>query len=184
MPEAYVVDTLQAVDSTQWDACFPGRLEDHAYLSAVEEAGLPGFDLRYVLVEEGGKVVACAPGFITDYPLATTFTAAGRRLVGAARRLVPKAFTLRLASLGSPCAEDVASALGAAVEARARRGAAAEARRSSSGEPADQCPEASSAQNLLCCVSPFTLSFNFVGAGQQRVRCPIDHDVRQFKFQF
>src|SRR5581483_224325 len=54
-----------------------------------------------------GEVLACAPGFFTDYSLDTTLTDFGRRLVAATRRVAPRAFTLRLASLGSPCTEDV-----------------------------------------------------------------------------
>jgi predicted N-acyltransferase len=105
--KARVIQSINDVARERWDACFPGRLENHDYLAAVEAAGLPGFEWRYVLVEEDERVLAAAPAFFTDYRLDTTLTAFGRGLVSATRRLAQCAFTVRLASLGSPCAEDV-----------------------------------------------------------------------------
>ncbi|MDB5476133.1 MAG: family N-acetyltransferase [Phenylobacterium sp.] len=107
MPEARVVRSIGEIGREAWDACFPGALEGYDYLAAVEAAGLAGFDWRYAVAEEGGRIVAAAPGFFTDYSLDTTLTALGRRLVAATRRLAPRAFTVRMACLGSPCTEDV-----------------------------------------------------------------------------
>lgn len=107
MPEARVLRSIAEIAPAAWDACFPGALEGHAYLSAVEAAGLAGFDWRYAVVEEDGRIVAAAPGFFTDYSLDTTLTDLGRRLVAATRKLAPRAFTVRMACLGSPCTEDV-----------------------------------------------------------------------------
>ena len=107
MPEARVVRSIDEVGRAAWDACFPRALEGYDYLSAVEAAGLSGFDWRYAVVEEEGRVIAAAPGFFTDYSLDTTLTDLGRRLVAATRKLAPRAFTVRMACLGSPCTEDV-----------------------------------------------------------------------------
>jgi hypothetical protein len=107
MPEARVIRSIHEVTREAWDACFAGELEGYDYLAAVEAAGLPGFDWRYVLMEQDGRLLAAAPAFFTDYRLDTTLTAFGRGLVAATRRLAQRAFTVRLASLGSPCTEDV-----------------------------------------------------------------------------
>jgi len=111
MPEAAlkarVVRAIGEIGRVAWDACFPGALEGYDYLAAVEAAGLAGFDWRYAVVEADGRVVAAAPGFFTDYSLDTTLTDLGRRLVAASRRIAPRAFTVRMACLGSPCTEDV-----------------------------------------------------------------------------
>lgn len=107
MPEARVLRSIGEVGREAWDACFLGALEGHDYLAAVEAAGLSGFDWRYAVVEEDGRIVAAAPGFFTDYSLDTTLTDLGRRLVAATRKLAPRAFTVRMACLGSPCTEDV-----------------------------------------------------------------------------
>jgi predicted N-acyltransferase len=107
MLRARVIGSIHDVERARWDACFPGALEGHDYLAAVEDAGLSGFVWRYVLVEEGGVLLAAAPAFFTDYDLDTTLTTFGRNLVTAARRLGPRAFRVRLASLGSPCLEDI-----------------------------------------------------------------------------
>jgi predicted N-acyltransferase len=107
MLEARVLRSIHEVDEAAWDGCFTGQLEGHAYLAAVEGAGLAGFVWRYVVLQDGDQIFAAAPGFFTDYALDTTLTALGRDLAAAARRLAPRAFTVRLASLGSPCTEDV-----------------------------------------------------------------------------
>jgi hypothetical protein len=123
MLEARVHRRLEVAGRAAWDACFPGALEGYDYLAAVEAAGLEGFDWRYVVVELDGRPVAAAPGFFTDYSLDTTLTDTGRRLVAATRKLAPRAFTVRMACLGSPCTEDVA--LGFAPELAAERRAEA-----------------------------------------------------------
>lgn len=107
MPDARVVSSITDIGREAWDACFPGSLEGYDYLAAVEAAGLAGFDWRYAVVEEEGRVIAAAPAFFTDYSLDTTLTDLGRRLVAATRKLAPRAFTVRMACLGSPCTEDV-----------------------------------------------------------------------------
>jgi predicted N-acyltransferase len=107
MPEVRVLRAIADVGREAWDACFPGALEGFDYLQAVEAAGLAGFDWRYAVVEEAGRVAAAAPGFFSDYSLDTTLTDLGRRLVAATRRIAPRAFTVRMACLGSPCTEDV-----------------------------------------------------------------------------
>lgn len=107
MPDVRVVSSIHQVGRPGWDACFPGGLEGFDYLAATEAAGLAGFEWRYVLVEEGGVLLAAAPAFFSDYDLDTTLTGFGRALVAASRRIAPRAFTVRLASLGSPCTDDI-----------------------------------------------------------------------------
>jgi predicted N-acyltransferase len=106
MLEARVFRSIRDVGRKAWDTCAPEALEGFDYLTAVEAAGLEGFDWRYVVVEEEGRPVAAAPAFLTDYRLDTTLTELGRRVVAATRRIAPRAFTLRMACLGSPCTED------------------------------------------------------------------------------
>jgi len=105
MLEVRVVDSLAQVDALAWDLLFPGEIEGHDYLMAVEAAGLEGFRWRYVLVEDEGRLLAAAPAFFTDYPLETTLAGPARRLADGLRHVAPGALTLRLACLGSPCTE-------------------------------------------------------------------------------
>jgi uncharacterized protein len=122
MPEARVVRSIAEIGREAWDACFPGGLEGYDYLAAVEAAGLSGFDWRYAVAEEAGRVVAAAPGFFTDYSLDTTLTDLGRRLVAVTRKIAPRAFTVRMACLGSPCTEDVGLGFASDVAAERRPG--------------------------------------------------------------
>ena len=103
MPEAQVVDSLAAVERGDWQALFGDEPEGYDYLMAVEQAGLEGFRWRYVLVREGGRLIAAAPAFLTEYALETTLTGAGKHIFQGLRRIVPGALTVRLACIGSPC---------------------------------------------------------------------------------
>lgn len=105
MPDARVVASIADIGAARWDALFPNALEPYDYLAAVEASGLEGFRWRYVLVEDGMRLLAVAPGFLTSYALETTLTGAGRRLADGVRRVLPHALTLNLACLGSPCTE-------------------------------------------------------------------------------
>jgi predicted N-acyltransferase len=105
MPELRVIDSLAAMNPGRWDRLFAGALEGYDYLMAVEAAGLEGFRWRYLLLEDGGDLVAAAPAFLTDYPLETTLGGPGRRVAEGLRRVIPDALTLRLACIGSPCTE-------------------------------------------------------------------------------
>jgi outer membrane scaffolding protein for murein synthesis (MipA/OmpV family)/predicted N-acyltransferase len=105
--EARVYHAIGEIGREAWDSCFPQALEGYDYLAAVEAAGLPGFDWRYVTAQAQGRVIAAAPAFLTDYSLDTTLSDRGQRMVAAARRIAPRAFTVRMACLGSPCTEDV-----------------------------------------------------------------------------
>lgn len=105
MTPVRITDTIAAFARADWNALFPGDLEDYDYLRAVEEAGLEGFRWRYAVVERAGKLIAAAPGFLSEYALDTTLTGLGKRVVSGLRRLAPAALTLRLGCLGSPCTE-------------------------------------------------------------------------------
>lgn len=105
MPDAQVFKTLDGIDRGAWNALFPAEPESYDYLRAVEAAGLDGFEWRYVVVQDDGRLLAAAPAFVTQYELATTLDGAGRRWAQAIGRLLPGLTTLRLACLGSPCTE-------------------------------------------------------------------------------
>ena len=105
MPDGRVVTSIEEVGRQAWDAVYPGELETYDYLLAVERAAIDGFRFRYAVAEEGGRLVAAAPAFLTEYALETTLIGPGRRLVGNLRKLFPDALTLRLACIGSPVTE-------------------------------------------------------------------------------
>lgn len=98
-------DRIGNVFSAEWDALFAGEAEGWAYLAAVEDAAIPGFELFYVAVRREGRLVAAAPGFITDYRLDTTVQGPARVVTDAIARLAPNILRLKLISLGSPVTE-------------------------------------------------------------------------------
>ncbi len=97
---------LGSIDREQWDACFSGEAEGYDYLLAVERAGIPGFDFRYVVGKVDDRIVAAMPAFLTRYGLETTLdNRRFRDAVVRARRLWSNFLLLPLACLGSPCTE-------------------------------------------------------------------------------
>lgn len=105
MAEWRVFDSLHDIDSRQWNACFPGEVENYDYLLAVERSALVGFSFRY-LTAWSGSVLRCAvPMFLTPYSLDTTLQGIGKKLTSGFKRAFPKLLTLNLACIGSPCTE-------------------------------------------------------------------------------
>ena len=105
MAEGRIISTIAAIPAQRWNACVAGVIEDHAALLAIEQAGLAGFEMRYLLAEEDGRLLAAAPVFISRYPLDTMLEGRPARAVRTAGRIWPSIFSPRLACIGSPCTE-------------------------------------------------------------------------------
>lgn len=160
MPEARVLRTIEAVRREDWNGLFADQLLSRAegfdYLLAVEQAGLDGFEWRYVVVEEAGRLLAGAPMFLTTYALDTTLPAFGRRLVAGARKLFSNLMSLRLACLGSPCTEVLTLGFAAEVTEAEQADlfdlllAAFEAEAAASGAKLMGLKDAGEAQKPLC----------------------------------
>ena len=105
-PVAEVHFSIRAIGRDAWNACFQGQVEDYDCLLAIEEAGLEGFEWRYITIAEDGRVSAAMPAFLCLYALDTTLEEGLlRRSVRKVQRYFPKFLKLRLACLGSPCTE-------------------------------------------------------------------------------
>jgi hypothetical protein len=104
-PAAAVYRSIEAIPAADWDRCFPGDPEGWDFYRAVEDAGPPGFEWRYIALLEDGQPVAVAPVFLTRYRLDTTVQGPLRRITEALARALPRLMTLNLAALGSPVAE-------------------------------------------------------------------------------
>jgi predicted N-acyltransferase len=104
-------DTIDEIPRGAWDACAEGLVESWAYLRAVERSAITGFALFYISVREGDALLACAPAFVTDYPLETTVKGPLKAAAEAARRLWPRFLKPKMASLGSPVTEWAALAV-------------------------------------------------------------------------
>jgi len=105
-PVAEVHFSIRAIGRDAWNACFPNEVEDYDCLLAIEEAGLEGFEWRYITITEGGRVSAAMPAFLCLYALDTTLDEGFlRRSVRRLQRRFPGFLKLRLACVGSPCTE-------------------------------------------------------------------------------
>jgi hypothetical protein len=91
--------SFDSIPHTDWDRCFPGEVERHAYYAAWSR----GSDTEPVAatVSDGGRVVAAAPLFHMAYRLDTSLQGPLRRLMAPFAAFA----TLRLTGLGSPLAE-------------------------------------------------------------------------------
>ncbi|TAN03720.1 MAG: GNAT family N-acetyltransferase [Rhodanobacteraceae bacterium] len=105
MIDVTVHPSIDAIPAAEWDRLFPHELEDHAYLRAIERAGLAGFRYLYFAVRDEGRLLAAVPAFVTDYRLDTTMQGAMRHVVEALTKLFPRLFRIPMLSLGSPVTE-------------------------------------------------------------------------------
>ncbi|AVA23382.1 MULTISPECIES: peptidogalycan biosysnthesis protein [unclassified Rhizobium] len=105
-PVAEVHFSIRAIGRDAWNACFHDQVEDYDCLLAIEEAGIEGFEWRYITVAEDGRISAAMPAFLCPYALDTTLEeGALRRGIRWVRQRFAGFLTLRLACLGSPCTE-------------------------------------------------------------------------------
>ncbi|HJP97290.1 MAG TPA: GNAT family N-acetyltransferase [Rhodanobacteraceae bacterium] len=120
MTETAAHVSIDAFAAEDWNRLFPGELEDHAYLRAVERAGLHGFRYLYFAVRDGDRLLAAVPAFVTDYRLDTTVQGRLRRVTRLLARILPRLLRIPMLSLGSPVTERcrVGFAPGAAPEQR------------------------------------------------------------------
>lgn len=100
-----VQPSIDAIAPADWNRLFPGELEDHAYLCAIERAALAGFSYRYFAVHDGEQLVAAVPAFVTDYRVDTTMEGAAHTLVAGLTHVVPWLLKIPMLSLGSPVTE-------------------------------------------------------------------------------
>ncbi|MDE2224950.1 MAG: GNAT family N-acetyltransferase [Xanthomonadaceae bacterium] len=105
MIEATVHPSIDAFAPDAWNRLFPHELEDHAYLRAIEHAGLAGFRYRYFAVRDDGRLLAAVPAFATDYRLDTTVQGALRHATEALAKVFPRLLRIPMLSLGSPVTE-------------------------------------------------------------------------------
>lgn len=103
--QVVVAESIEVFDRDEWNALFPGELEDWSYYRAIERSSLAGFEWRYFGLRENGRLRAAVPAFITDYRLDTTLSGPLRRVTDAITRRFPRLLRQRLLSLGSPVGE-------------------------------------------------------------------------------
>ncbi len=103
--EFVVARSIEDVAPSQWNAFFPGELEDWSYYRATETAGLSDLEWFYFCLRDGGRLRAAVPAFATRYRLDTTLDGGLRRLVAGLARAAPGLLRPRMLALGSPVAE-------------------------------------------------------------------------------
>ena len=121
MITAQAFSTIQAIDRSAWNDCFPGALEDWDYYLAVEKAAIADFRWRYLALYEGSTLVAVAPAFTTQYRLDTTVSGLAKRFTERLTRQWPGALELRLYAIGSPVAEQCNAGTASHVPAQRRQ---------------------------------------------------------------
>jgi predicted N-acyltransferase len=97
--------SIDAIDAADWNRLFTHELEDHAYLRAIEHAGLAGFRYLYFTVRDGDRLLAAVPAFATDYRLDTTVQGGLRRVTEPLAKVFPRLLRIPMLSLGSPVTE-------------------------------------------------------------------------------
>jgi predicted N-acyltransferase len=97
--------SIDAIAPEAWNHLLPHELEDHAYLRAIEGAGLAGFRYLYFAVRDGDRLLAAVPAFITDYRVDTTVQGNLRRVTESLANVFPRLLRIPMLSLGSPVTE-------------------------------------------------------------------------------
>lgn len=120
MITAQAFSSIQAIDRDAWNDCFPGALEDWDYIMAVENAGIEGFEWRYLTLFEGSTLIAVATAFTTCYRLDTTVQGIGKRFTEKLNRVLPGLVQLNLYAIGSPVTEQCSAGTASHIPAAQR----------------------------------------------------------------
>lgn len=99
------IGAVADLDRAAFEACFPDEIEGYDYHSAVEAAGLEGFDLGWFVAERRSAIVALVPVFFLNYDLTTTASGSLQMLARRAQPYIPGRLMLKLSCLGSPVTE-------------------------------------------------------------------------------
>ena len=105
MITAQAFSSIQAIEREAWNDCFPDSLEDWDYIVAVENAGIEGFEWRYLTLYRGSTLIAAATAFTTSYRLDTTVQGIGKRFTEKLNHILPGLVQLPLYAIGSPVTE-------------------------------------------------------------------------------
>ncbi len=120
MISAHTFSSIQAIEREAWNDCFPDALEDWDYIMAVENAGIEGFEWRYLTLFDGPVLVAVATAFTTRYRLDTTVQGIGKRFTEHLNRVLPGLMQLQLYAIGSPVTEQCSAGTASHVAASQR----------------------------------------------------------------
>lgn len=104
----HVVARIGDLDATDWDACFPGEAEGHAYYAACDAAaaaGGIGVGTAAACVADEAGIVAVVPFFGLDYRLDTPLQGRLRAVAEQIARRLPGLAALKVLCIGSPYAE-------------------------------------------------------------------------------
>ncbi|WP_428423097.1 GNAT family N-acetyltransferase [Methylibium sp.] len=105
--EAVWVARADEVPPSLWAQCFAPPLEGCWWYRALERSGLEDqFSFRYLLLRQGGSVVAMAPTFVMDVPMRLVVPPALLPWVDALGHVLPWLRAQRTLFVGSPCTDE------------------------------------------------------------------------------
>ena len=102
---AQIVPRIADIDKNEWDACFPGEVENYAYYAACQKAGPVGHEMSAAMVIDEKGMLAVVPVFEMTYRLDTPFQGFLKPLAAMLNRFAPSLVALSVIGLGSPYAE-------------------------------------------------------------------------------
>src|SRR5262249_11937568 len=102
---AAVVARIADIGAADWDACFPGDVEGHAYYVACETAGPTDIRMAAAVVWEGRRIIAVAPLFRVTYRLDISLQGPWRAVGDWVGRNMQRFVSYPLLGFGSPYAE-------------------------------------------------------------------------------
>ncbi|MFJ3482107.1 GNAT family N-acetyltransferase [Pseudomonas sp. NPDC090202] len=92
-----VSHSIHRVSRTDWATLVSDPLEGYDYFAAIEDAGLPGIELRYFIVRDQQRLIAVAPAYLHRLKLEQVLDGLAARLLGQ--------LSVPMLAVGSPVTE-------------------------------------------------------------------------------
>ncbi|MFA5271761.1 MAG: GNAT family N-acetyltransferase [Candidatus Omnitrophota bacterium] len=103
-----ILTSINDIPRQDWERLFTANIiENYGYHKALEESGLKGFSIFYLVAKRDNALVATIPFFIMDFSITTLIRGPLGKLIFSIRKLFKRFLMTRLIFVGSPTAEEL-----------------------------------------------------------------------------
>ena len=104
--ELKILDSVNDIKKSEWDALFGDIPEGHGFYKTLEESNLEDYSFCYAGLYRNGEAVLVAPLFVGDLDLGITVTGPISGIIGGIRKVFPRFLKVKTLFCGSPFGEN------------------------------------------------------------------------------
>jgi len=102
-----ISDRISELPQQDCDRLFRGAIEGYGYHKTLEESQLREFNLKYLLIRRGEKLIGIIPFFIVEFSFATIIQGPLQRLILGVQKRIKNFCKIRILFVGAPTTEHI-----------------------------------------------------------------------------